>query len=328
MRNRKAFLWLSITAVALFLLLAVLYYGLIGGEDKKTVNISVILYGGNISSQWENLQLGAEQAAKDLGAEINIVKTDRENDIIEQAALIAREINNGASALMIAACDSERMKEYLDYARIKIPVIMIESGVGEENATPVVSADNYAMGKALGEAIVEQESPQIKVAIIGEHRYRDSVARRYEGLTDALAGKIEKQVVWSRNENEQNFQPMIFLQRELTEEAVDVVVALDNLAADAIIDATKNLNKSVKFKSVKIYAIANTDKAVFYLDEGVIETLIYENEFSIGYLGVKKLLGEMDYENDALQKMVEFREVTKQDMYTDGNQKLLFPFVK
>ncbi len=328
MKNKKALFWLSIVAVALFLLLGILYYGMLGGEDKKAVNISVILYGGNISSQWENLQLGAEQAAKELGAEINIVKTDREDDISEQAALIGREINNGASALMIAACDSERMKEYLDYAQIKIPVVMVESGVGQENATPVVCADNYAMGKALGEAIVERESPNIKVAVIGEHRYRDSVAKRYEGLTDALSGKIEKQVVWSRAENEQNFQPMIFLQRELTEEAVDVVVALDNLSADAIIDATKNLNKSVKYKSVKIYAIANTDKAVFYLDEEAIETLVYENEFSIGYLGVKKLLQDMDYDNEILQQMVEFRAVTKQDMYNNGNQKLLFPFVK
>ena len=60
----------------------------------------------------------------------------------------------------------------------------------------------------------------------------------------------------------------------------------------------------------------------------MIETLVYQNEFSIGYLGVQELLGEVNYGADEIKERMEFRAVSKEDMYSVRNQEMLFPFVK
>ncbi len=317
-RNSKIFRVVLIILITFFLL--VLIYDAAYEEKEDTKAISVIVY-GNSSDRWENLRRGAEQAADTLSAEVNLVTLSRDHDAEEQIELMQREINNGADALMIAACDSEVIKEAVK--DISVPVVFIESGIGEENAETFISADNYAMGQTLGTAIVNQEIDKVKVAVICDNMQRDSVTERYKGFCAALDGKIEKVVDWEKNPNEKDIATMLFLQRELTEEAVDVVVALDNSSTGAIIDAVENLGKDVK-----IYSIANTDKAVYYLDNQMITTLVYQNEFSIGYLSVQKLLGGVNYNAEEIKERMEYRAVSKQDMYSVNNQEMLFPFVK
>ena len=80
--------------------------------------------------------------------------------------------------------------------------------------------------------------------------------------------------------------------------------------------------------NIKIYGIANSDKAVYYLDNEEIKALIYQNEFSIGYLGVKEILNEKVYEKKSAANMVEYEIINKSNMYSEEYQKLLFPFVK
>lgn len=320
MKKNKNLFRTALVLLIILLLFILYYYAVYDEEKEETKVISVIVY-GNSSERWENLRRGAEQAADTLSAEINLVTLSKDHDVEEQKELIQREINNGADALMIAACDSEAMKQAT--AEIKIPIMFIESGIGDDTSKSYISADNYAMGQALGAAVTEQEIDKVKVAVICDNMQRDSVALRYEGFCDALDGKIDRLVDWEKNQNETDIAAMLFLQRELTEEAVDVVVALDNSSTGAIIDAVENLDKDVK-----IYGIANTDKAVYYLDNGMIETLVYQNEFSIGYLGVQELLGEVNYGADEIKERMEFRAVSKEDMYSVRNQEMLFPFVK
>ena len=134
---------------------------------------------------------------------------------------------------------------------------------------------------------------------------------------------VDRITIWKRKENEADIRSMLFLQRELTEEAVDVVVALDTSSTEAIIDAVENLDKEVQ-----IYGIANSDKAVYYLDNGILDALGYQNEFSIGYLGVQELMGEVHFEHEEYRQMIAYRVVTKKTLYETDNQKMLFPFVK
>ncbi len=322
MKTTRSLLIVSLILVIILGLFWVYYSMMTEPEIKEIRNVSVIIY-GNSSEQWENLSQGAERAAKDLGAEVSIVTMSGDNDAGEQIGLINREINNGASAIMIAVCNSEELRPYLNHLESKIPIIMVETGIMENAKYKCISSDNFEMGSLLARHILENEDPKVKVAIIYDNEQRDSVVERYEGFCETFAEHEDRIVLWKRNENEKSIDSMLYLQRELTEEAVDIVVALDNTATEGIVDAVLNLNKSVK-----IYGIGNTDKAVSNLDSDTITELVYQNEFSIGYLGMQEVLGAVNMSEEELQSLIEFRAVTKEDMYTAENQKMLFPFVK
>lgn len=291
-------------------------------REKEVKKISLIVYGSD-AKRWENLAQGAELAAGESDAEVSLITMTSEKDYREQIEKINAEIENGADALMIAACDSKRIGEYIDNAKIKIPVVFVETGVVSKNEQICIAASDYDMGYALGQEICEKENPIVKVAIVSDGTERNSISERERGVRDAISDYVNAVVTWKRNENEENLLPRVFLQRELVSEAVDVIVTFDNTMSDSMMDALNNL-----IKTSKVYSISTSDKSVYYLDQKKIKALTYQSEFGIGYIGAKYALDSKNAKRKYSKEDILFRVIDKEEMYDYDNQTLLFPFVK
>lgn len=318
-KNQK-FLMIMMGAVLFILICQVCYY-LFGFVNKdETKHISIVAYGTD-TDRWENLKLGAEVACKKSGSEVFMVTMAENTGALEQAELIKREIENGSDAVIALPCDSDKLAEYVGFWYNGRPIVYAETGIA---SSKYVSADNYQLGVDLAEKIKELERDWIKVAIVADNLSRDSVAQRYQGVYDTITQYTDNVVIWERNSNEANMLTRKYLQRWLVEEAVDVIITLDSETTDSLMDALDNLNKSSK-----VYSIANTDKAVSYLDHEKIKALEYQDEFAIGYIAAIEVLEEIGIKTPDIQsKFVEAKIVTKSDMYLDENQELLFPFAK
>lgn len=315
--KRMGWFIVGICAIFLFVVVGTYLY-----SEKKVVDtkyVSVILYGNNID-RWESLKQGIDQAAKDYNAEITYVLMSSDHNKEEQLSLIQREIDNGANAILLAANDSDMDLSNIKLATKTFPIVCVESGVNNQDIT-LVSANNYDMGESLAKEVIEKENAIAKIAIVMDNQQRNSVKERYQGFYNKIIEKFNNYTIWKREEGEN--RNIIFVQRELTQEAVDVVVALDNSSLEAVIDATINLNKKVK-----IYGIANSDKAVYYLDNGKIKTLVYQDEFSIGYIGLESLLDQKNYNAKEMSNYINYHVVNDSTLYLPENQRVLFPFVK
>lgn len=319
--NKKSLL-IIILAIVVVLAVTLMDSYSHGKSDKKTKHISVIVY-GNDSDRWENLKQGAVLACEDNNADVSLVAMLSRDDYNEQIELIKREVSKGADGILLAACDSKQVGDYLNTANIRIPIVMVESDAATDRNYTYISADNYDMGVTLGKEICERENPIIKAAVIRDGYARDSIEERARGLNEVLTGYAGKVVIWERNENEENISPKAFLQRKLTEEAVDVIVALDNETADALMDALENLNMKRK-----VYAISTSDKSVYYLDQERIKALEYQSEFGIGYIGASYALDKSKAKRKYGKEGITYRVVDDDNMYNYENQTLLFPFVK
>jgi ribose transport system substrate-binding protein len=315
MKKIKAPVFYMVCVLAILLIIEVSLYRRALYRETPIRQVSLIVYGSD-ASRWENLKQGAVLAADDLNAEVTLITMSGEDDYLEQISLIQREIVNGADALLIAAADSEGIKEYLDEHPLKIPYAFVESGTGAESQG-LTTADNSMMARALAKTIDNNEKDWIKAAVIVDHDCRDSVRERLDTILNTDIKFAEDLVLWERNEQEVDKEARFFLQRQLTEEAVDVVIALDNSSMEEITDAAVNLNKDVK-----IYGIANSSKSAYYLDNRLIRSLVYQDEFSMGYLSLTGLL------TDAPGKEISFKVLDHNNMYDEENQRLLFPHVR
>ena len=310
------------TVFLMLVIIAVIVVGIHGSrEEDKYKNISLIVY-GNDSARWENLRQGAELAAADENCEISLITMSDESDYEEQIRLIKREIEKGTDALLIAACNSQKLADYFDNEGIKLPVTFVETGINSKKSYPTITVNDYELGKALGEELVKSERANIKVAIICENEERESVEARKQGVRDTISGRVKTIVEWKRNDYEKDAIMRTFLQRELVSEAVDVIVVLDNSVTDSLINALDNLNRSSK-----VYAISTSAESVYSLDEGKIKALVYPAEFGIGYLGAKYIFDDKN-RNIYDENNVYYRVVKKDNMYDYNNETLLFPFVK
>lgn len=317
-KNKRWFITIGITAFVLLSIFTICSF-ILDNEEKEIKSISVIVYGSD-SERWANLKQGLEEGAQSYNAEVTFITTSVESDAGEQLELIEREINNGADGIIVAVSNYEKEADKIIELNKKVPIIAVESGVYTDTDITLVSADNYNMGASLGERLSEKENARVKIAIVSDSMERDSVKLRYEGFYNEINDRYKNIVYWTKNTGENKMQT--FIQRELTEEAVDIVVALDNNALEGVVDAVVNLDKKVK-----IYGIANSEKAVYYLDNATVTQLLYEDDYSMGFLAVKALLQPNEYSQQDNDN-IEYKVISNDEIYLPANERLLFPFVK
>ncbi len=318
-RGKKILLW-GIAIVLVMLIAEALAYIIYESREEPRLHVSVILSSAQ-TDRWENLRLGAEQAAGERRTEINIITMSVNADAQEQIAVINRELVNGTDAVIIEAADSRLVEEYFHTVACDVPVIFLYSGSEHMEDAWYVAVDNYEMGHALAEDIIEKEWKWVKVAIVLDDMQKQCVAERYQGVYDALADYADEVVIWEKDDTIEESTLPLFLQEKMIEEAVDVVVTLDNQRTEAIIDAAQNLNKDIR-----IYGIGNSDKVVHYLDEGLVKAIAYPNDFSAGYLSMNIILQKK--RQDKGTSIVEYKIVDREKMYTQEYEKVIFPFVK
>ena len=291
-------------------------------EPKKRPgkHVSFIVYGDD-SERWENMRQGAYLVCDENNADLSLITMLSEDDANEQKEIIDREIEDGADVLIVAACNSKEIADYIKEKRM--PEVFVET-VDEEysGGKDVVSPDDYKMGYELGESIVENESEITTVAIISEHTDRDSVTLREKGLRDAIEGKVGKIINWTRSEKQVNSNTRTFIQRAIVSEATDVIVTFDNSTTDALLDALTNLNKQSR-----VYSVSTSNKAVYSLYNGDVRSLEFSNEFSMGYIAAMYAVDRSGARKKYSDYAIDHRIVRKENMYDEDNQTLLFPFV-
>lgn len=323
LKDRKTLL-AGLVLLLIFIMLVTSQMNIKSPVKENRSKVSLIVYGDD-NERWENLRQGAGLVCDDKDADLTLITTLLETDAAEQKEIIVREIEGGADALIIAACNSSEIKVYIDEIKPRIPVVFVESlnlsplSMGDSIA---VSPDDYKMGYELGEAVTANESDIVTVAIISENTVRDSVALREQGFKDAVEGKVGKVIEWKRSERQHNAPTRMFIQKALVSEATDVIVTFDNSTTDALLDALSNLNQTSK-----VYSIATSDKAVYNLYNKQIKALEYTNEFSMGYLAAMYALDGTYARRKYSDEQIEYRIVRKENMYDEDNQRLLFPFV-
>lgn len=269
------------------------------------------------------LEAGAEQAKDDARIMINYVHLDANNTTEDEILAIEREEKLGTSGVLVACIEKEKMKEELKKSNISVPMVFIESGVGEEY--PVIRADDYRMGKTLGKKVLSEMLPEDgPIIILGERMDRDSMQNRYCGVTDALKASGEEIEIIDETGKK-------------TEEIMDAVVevlqsngkavTLDKYSTEqtAALWEEYQSHSQRKKTRLQIYGIGNTAATVNDLDNENLAALVYQNEFSMGYEGIMALTEkrEADWINENIH--ISYNIVTKENLYDEEHARLLFP---
>lgn len=274
---------------------------------EKQKEISVILYSAGTGG-WESFQEGIKQAEDDFSVNINFVTLREEAGAEEQLETMKREVQEGAEALVIAVVDYQKLYELILLESFEVPMVAVESGFNDE-VIPLISSNNYEMGKKLGEEILKDfsDEEQLTVAVDEETVLRDSIKKRQEGLLDALEGKAN----------------MIPLTTAFDGAKIDAAVALHK---EALLELSES--KAQMIEDVKCYGIGNTSSIVAALDQGRIEKLVFQNEFNMGYLAVKTVLEKINGIQSAENEYIDYYCVSGKELYGTQYEQLLFPIVE
>lgn len=326
MKSKKTFVF-----IILFLLLIISFSVLLDDtlsnqKNKKIHNISLITSGRNNESLMIMKQ-GVDQAASELNIDVSFINLSQDNNIDEQKELIDREIKNGADAIILSPVDYEKMANTVEEAMKKVPIILIESNVDLEKTPPTIWNDNYELGELLGEQMIEMGDMGKKVAIIKNNLECKSIADRYEGFMSVMNKINNTYLFWEiPNESQANYYTEI--KKLLESNDVDVVVTLSAGMLEYVAEVKKDSNIIDNEKSsIKVYGTGSTSKIISALEEKNINATATQNEFNIGYLGVKAAVDKLEgkkISNSTISSTI----VNTDNMYSKENQRLLFPLIR
>lgn len=298
---------------------------LLNKKDKKVYNISVIVRGKNTESL-AIMKKGIDQAALEMNAKISYTLSE-EKTVMEQTALIEREIKNKADAIIIDPVDYEKMVEPIENAMKKVPVILIESTVKSEQVPQSISCDNYKLGESLGQEMIQRGNTKENILIVENNLECSSIKERYDGFMSVMKGTENKFTAWKfTGEGQQNYY---FQAKKLLEaNDVDVLVIFDTAILEMVAQEKKDLRNIKKEKTfAEIYGTGSTSKIISFIENKIIAATGIQNEFNVGYLGVKTAVDKIN-KKDINKNTISSTIINKENLYSEENERLLFPFIR
>lgn len=296
-------------------------------EDEEPQKRIAVIIDNSGAEKWNSFINGLKQAADVKNVHLIICNTDEIENAEEQKNLIDEQLNNGADAFIVQAAPGTDVLKMLQDTNQTKPVVVVANDVYEKNTSadsnvesglPVIMPDNYKMGYQLGLEILEQNNNDIqgkKVGIVSGLKDTESAEDRRQGLVDALAD-AGCEFTWDIYTTSGEDAASTIRQYE----AVDYMAVLETNALEQIGQANTDDNG----KQTKVYGIGHSMKCVYYVDDGLVESLVMSDGYDMGYRSVVELARLFDNRFHSITSYTtDYRVINKDDIFTEEMQTFL-----
>lgn len=255
-----------------------------GGKGGQPV-IAVIPK-GTTHIYWQSVKKGAEAAGAEFGYAIRWNGPERETDREKQVQIIEDFIEQGVAGVVLAPLDAKAMVPSVEkLAGLKIPCVIIDSGIDTEKYLCYAATDNYQggvlaarrMGKILGgkgRLVVIKYAPGSGSTTLRENGFIDTIGKEFPGMkiVDAKYGMDTVETALQAAEDLLTKNPD--LQGLYACNASTAVGSLQAL-------------QSQKRSSVKMVGFDAEAALLGGLKGKQIDALVVQNPYRMGYEGVK-----------------------------------------
>lgn len=312
-------------AVGIFLILGYL----VVSKSLSEKNESIILIPKTIDPHvefWQVLNQGVYAAAKEYNAEIKIMGTASESQIDEQIKLVEQAIAEKPKAIILAATDYNRLVPVAQHARDEgITLITVDSGLEGGISSSLIATDNYAAGRKAVETMKGYVQGPATYAIVSFVKTSNTQMDRENGVRDSLKSDTSVKLLdtlYSNGSEDKAYE----LTKELLREHSDIS-GIFGLNEPSTMGAARALKELDPDRTIKLVGFDSSMNEISFLEAGILQGTVVQKPFNMGYLAVKTAL--QAHRGESVKRMMDTGSevITKENMYTNENQKLLFPFV-
>ncbi len=280
------------------------------------------------SDFFRNMKNGVESAATEYNVRVTFEGPENEEDYLSQNALIANAVKNGADAILLSSIDYHKTNDTVNEAvKNGVKVITVDSGISSELVSQFIGTDNRAAGKTAGLAAVSGFASEAKIfiGIVNCTEETDNGKQREEGFREAIAAVPNAEITAiavTDSNTESAKEGALKLLREHPQ--INVLVGFNEWLTLGVGEA---IRESEAAKRVRGIGFDTNVLSVSMLETGEMNTLVVQNPFAIGYLGVMNAARLIGGETlDSPEFYTEVLVVNKENMFDEDVQKLLFRF--
>ncbi len=317
--------WLISIIILLIIIIIVICYQMFENNNRELKMIYIPKVIDEDNEFWSALTAGAKMAANEYNVDLIIIAPNKEEDYQKQNELIYWAIEQKPDAIIISPCDyTETIKAAKEVVKNGMHLIFIDSDVKEPVYESIIATDNFIAGIKMGEIAKEYITSDTQIAIVGHVKTPSTAMERIRGFTYSI-GEHADQIV-DTVFCDSMFDKAYKITLELMEKYPDInlVIGTNEYAAVGAAEAIKDKGLD---GTVKMVGFDNSIELVQLLEEDIFQGIVVQKPFNMGYLGIEQAVKIVKGQN--YQKVLDSGSelITKDNMYTEENQKLLFPFL-
>jgi ribose transport system substrate-binding protein len=297
--------------------------------DKPTIPIIVK---DTTSFFWQIVFAGARKAGRDLDVNVPQLGAQSESDINGQIGILENAVSEKPAAIVIAPTQFAALGKPIDEAAKKVKIIGIDSAADSKAFTSFLQTDNVKGGRVAADGLADAIKAKYgkvegDVALITSLPGVGSLDQRAKGFKEEIAAKYpDLKLVADKVADGMATTALNIM--------TDLITANPNLrgvfASNLIMaqGAGQAIAENKAQDKIKLIGFDSDDKLVKLLSDGVIQGLVIQDPFRMGYEGVKTALAASKGENVPATVDTGVTLITKENMDTPRSKELLTPNVK
>jgi ribose transport system substrate-binding protein len=274
---------------------------------------------------WEVVRRGAFSAAKEFQVSLLFYWVGNDSDVRGQIDFLNQALQRRVQAVVLASCDVKAVvPKIAELTRAGIPVITIDSRVQSHLPVSLIATDNISAGAKAAQTLAALLHNQGEVAIINHVPGTATAIERERGFRQEMVGHPGVKIVMTRySYGDPDRAETVTVD---TLEQYPRLAGLFSANEPAAVGAAQALILTKRDHAVKLVGFDNSLAEIAYLESGVIDATVVQNPFTMGYLGVRTAVEAAQRKSVPPWIDTGSTVITRQNMFTEENQKLIFPF--
>ncbi len=275
---------------------------------------------------WQSVHAGAVKAAREMNVDLVWNGPASESDFNGQLQIVDAMINRGADAVLVAPIDRKLLVSAVDRAgRLKIPVVIFDSGIDSDNFVAQVATDNFHAGEVAADRIGKLLNGKGKIAIVKVVPGAGSTMAREDGFTNKLTRDypgiriVAEQYGWA------DFAKSLAVSENIltAHEDLDAMFASNESSTVGAAQALRT-----RKTRVKLVGFDSSPTLLEALTSGVIDSLVVQDPFRMGYESVRAAVEHLDGKTVAKIQNIEPKLIDRENLHTPEVQARINPDLK
>jgi ribose transport system substrate-binding protein len=274
------------------ILLSVILLLAVGGAgcQRRQRPLYAVIPKGQAHIFWQTVHAGAAAEAREAGVDIAWNGPAAESDFAGQISIVDDFINRHVDGILLAPTDARALVPAIERAKQQgIPLSIFDSGADTEDYVSFVATDNYeggAMGARRLAAILHDQG---NVALIAVMPGGESTLEREKGFRETLVREFPhvQLVAWQYGMSD------VARSLAVTEDILTAHPDVSGLFASnesSAVGADQALKERGLAGKIKLVGFDSSPSLIDDLKAGIIDSLVVQDPFQIGYQGLKTLV--------------------------------------
>lgn len=276
---------------------------------------------------WQTVKMGAELAAKEENVKIETRGPLLERNIEDQKEILKEAIQEKCDIILLAATNVDALKDLVEEARREgILLLTVDSTVEGVADVTNVATDSVQAAAVLTNYLAQLIDKQGEVIMINFVEGASTAEERDLGYKQEIS-KYPNIIMHPTVYTEGTTSDAYKATKEVLKKYPNLkgIVASNQQVTDAVCDAIQEMGLKEK---VDVVGFDSSKTIIYSLERDIIDAIVVQKPFNMGYLAVKNALQAYYGENIPNYVDTGYKLINKETLYLTENQKLLYPIIK